>query len=201
MRSDHGRSRRMAPQTYFILMKNGRLALAVGAALEERLLRDGHCAVALVLASGGLGSAGAGPDVRWCQAESGGAPQVVALYEDGLLERLDALGLAAYVGVPPEEQWGVVHWDNGAGAILLPVASARDLVDAVADRTPWSDYAVEPADADGEQECEDADDAAGREVAWLRRADAPWPGLRWRPGLSRGLLIAGVACPLLAVGL
>jgi len=45
--------------------------------------------------------------------------------------------------VPREEQWRIVHWDNDAGAMLLPVATARDLVDAVADHTPWTKYAAQ----------------------------------------------------------
>ncbi len=132
----------MTPQTYMILISDGSLALAVGAALEDRLARDGHSALALVPARG-LDFADAASHRRpgtW-QARPGHssrAPQVVALYEDGLLKRLESLGLAAYVGVPHEEEWRVVHWDNDAGAILLPVTTARDLVEAVADHTPWA---------------------------------------------------------------
>ncbi len=50
----------MTSQTYLILIRDGRLALAVGAALEERLLRDGHEALALVPAARGLELADAG---------------------------------------------------------------------------------------------------------------------------------------------
>ena len=38
----------MTSQTYLILIRDGRLALAVGAALEDRLLRDGYSGMALV---------------------------------------------------------------------------------------------------------------------------------------------------------
>src|SRR6202035_957702 len=111
-----GGSRKMTPQTYMILISDGSLALAVGAALEDRLASDGHSALALVPARG-LDFADAASHRRlgtW-QARPGRssrAPQVVALYEDGLLKRLESLGLAAYVGVPHEEEWRVVHWDN-----------------------------------------------------------------------------------------
>lgn len=42
----------MTPQTYVILISDGSLALAVGAALEDRLARDGYSALALVPARG-----------------------------------------------------------------------------------------------------------------------------------------------------
>src|ERR1700730_3581734 len=140
--------RKMTSQTYLILIRDGSLALAVGAALEDRLVRDGHDALALVPAVRGLEFAEAGyhRHLGMWQADAGHpsrAPHVVALYEDGLLKRLEGLGLGAYIGVPHEEEWRIVHWDNDAGAILLPVATARDLVEAVADHTPWSRYAVE----------------------------------------------------------
>jgi hypothetical protein len=166
------------------------LALAVATALEDRLLEDGRAALALVPAvrgpefaqadyDGYLGTwrAGTGRNCR--------APQVVALYEDGLVNRLESLGLAAYVGVPREEEWRIVHWDNDAGAMLLPVATARDLVDAVAAHTPWRQYA-----------------AQAPEVAPSRRRRA---GSAGSPLLSRKIAIAGVAAgvagPLLLASL
>ena len=68
---------------------------------------------------------------------------MVALYEDGLLADLASLGLPAYVGVPHDEEPEIARWADDSGAIMLPVATARDLVDAVADYTPWSRYAAD----------------------------------------------------------
>jgi hypothetical protein len=131
----------MTPQTYLVMIRDGRLALAVADALEERLSADGYRAMALVLASGRLEQADQCSPVPW-PAGSGPRPQVVALYEEGLLSRLKALGLAAYIGVPQDQDWQVIRWDEQAGAIMLPVGNARDLVDGVAEHTPWSTYAV-----------------------------------------------------------
>src|SRR5215469_1188061 len=178
----------MRSQIYLIMIRDGRLALTVGAALEDRMLRDGRSAMALVPAVRGpefadsdygrhLASwrSGSGPASR--------APQVVALYEDGLLADLASLGLPAYVGVPHDEEPQIARWADDSGAIMLPVATARDLVDAVADHTPWSRYA----------------------------ADLPLSRYRVtgaRPGRSGALvlpnkvaIVAGVAGPLLLAGL
>ena len=168
----------MTPQTYLVLIRDGRLALAVASELEDRLADEGWPALALVPAMRGVDFAD--PDYGGClrawqpgTRRYTGTPQVVALYEEGLLNRLASLGLAAYIGVPREEEWRVVHWDNDAGAMLLPVATARDLVDAVVDHTPWSEYAtgVAPLRRRG-----------------ARRSDAAGPAL-----LSRKIAIAGVA--------
>jgi hypothetical protein len=131
------------PQTYLILIKDDGLALAVGEALEDRLLKDGHSAVALVPAVRGAGFADVADEwlhqARLLDPALGGRPpQVVALHEDRLLERLEPLALPAYVGVPKEQEWRVVPWGDDAGAMLLPVATARDMVEAVATHTPWS---------------------------------------------------------------
>ena len=130
----------MTPQTYLVPIRDGRLALAVASELEDRLADEGWPALALVPAMRGVDFAD--PDYGGClrawqpgTRRYTGTPQVVALYEEGLLNRLASLGLAAYIGVPREEEWRVVHWDNDAGAMLLPVATARDLVDAVVDHT------------------------------------------------------------------
>jgi hypothetical protein len=135
----------MTPQTYLVMIRDGRLALAVADALEERLSLDGHNALVLAPAPRGLALADEhGRDWPWQAGRlpAGRRPQVVAVQEEGLLGRLEALGLAAYVGVPLDEDWRVIRWDSQAGAIMLPVASARDLVDAVADHTPWPEYAA-----------------------------------------------------------
>ena len=131
----------MRSQVYLVLIRDGRLALTVGAALENRLLRDGHRAMALVPAVRGREFTDS--DYRRQLASAGHAPQVVTLYEDGLLDRLASLGLPAYVGVQHDEEARVARWSNDSGAIMLPVATARDLVDAVADHTPWRRYAAE----------------------------------------------------------
>jgi uncharacterized membrane protein YgcG len=159
----------VALQTYLIHFRDRQLALAIGAELEDRLARDGRPAVALVPAGDTLGLTRA-------------APQVVALYEEGLLSRLESLGLTAYVGVCPEEEAGVVRWAHG-GAMLLPVATARDLVDAVADHTPWRASAASMTQFAS---------------STLRFAGAPGPA---RPALSRKLAVAGIAGPLLLTGL
>ncbi len=179
----------MTSQTYLILIRDGRLALAVGAALEDRLLRDGYSAMALVPTVRGPEFADADYHRHFGMWQAGRprvgrGPLVVALYEDGLMKRLESLGLAAYVGVPREEEWRIVHWDNDAGAIMLPVATARDLVDAVADHTPWSKYA-----------------AAGSKVTPLFRRSASRAGHGGTPMLSRKIAVASVAGPLLFVGL
>ena len=210
----------MTAQTYLILISDDRLALTVGAALEDRLARDGHGAVALVPASDRLGWAGLGRGAgisAWQAGPAGWAPQVIALYEERLLERLEALGLAAYVGVPREQERGIVHWGGGAGAILLPVASVREFVDAVADHTPWSEYAVESGDAPEWAQLENGpeweqwgdaeydgrpgagEDGAGQGPAWTRRRDSRRAGGPLE--LSRKLAVAGLAGPLLVVGL
>jgi len=138
----------MKSQIYLVLIRDGRLALTVGAALEDRLLRDGHRAIALVPAA--RGPEFAGSDRRrhlaiWGSgpASAGHGPQVVALYEEGLLDDLASLGLPAYVGVRHDEEARVARWADGSGAIMLPVATARDLVDAVAGHAPWSKHAGE----------------------------------------------------------
>jgi hypothetical protein len=87
----------MRSQIYLVLIKDGRLALAVGAALEDRMLRDGHSAMALVPAV--RGPEFADSDCRrhlasWGSGSAGDrAPHVVTLYEDGLLADLASLGL------------------------------------------------------------------------------------------------------------
>lgn len=92
-------------QTYLVLIKDGKLALAVGAALEDRLSQDGRRAVSLVPATRGADFIDSvhGQCLEQWQGFGGGPLQVVALYEEGLLERLKLLGLAAYVAVPLEE--------------------------------------------------------------------------------------------------
>jgi hypothetical protein len=135
----------MTPETYLILIRDGRLALAVGAALEDRLQADGRYAVALVPSARG-GELG-GDHLRQAYQSSlwrSQSPQVVALFEDGLLETLETLGLAAYVGVPRDQGWQVINWGEN-GAMMLPVASARDLVEAVADYSPWHSFARQPS--------------------------------------------------------
>jgi hypothetical protein len=166
-----------AVQTYLIHFRDRELALAVGAALEGRMAADGREAVALVPAGDGLGLTRADGGGRGAGRGSyGAAPQVVALYEDGLLDRLEALGLTAYIGIGPGQEPGVFRWGDG-GAMLLPVATARELVAAVADRTPWADHAARMTPFD----------TLPRE-----------PG---GPRLTRTLVAAGVAGPLLLAGL
>lgn len=133
------------PQTYLILIRDDSMALALGEALEERLLADGHSAAALVPAVRGADFASSATDwldqARALDSSLGGQPpHLVALQEDGLLELLEPLGLAAYVGVPQGQELRVVPWGEDAGAMLLPVATARELVEAVAAHTPWSRY-------------------------------------------------------------
>jgi hypothetical protein len=172
-------------QTYLVMIRDGQLALTVANALEERLLRDGHHALALVLTARGLDLAGQGHDTAWQLSRwpAQRRPQVVALYEEGLLGRLESLGMAAYVGVPEDQDWRVIRWNNQAGAIMLPVATARDLVEAVADHSPWSEHAVPEQPA----------------VQAARRG-ARWPGLALTPALRRKIVVTS-AGPLLLAGL
>jgi hypothetical protein len=137
----------MRSQIYLILIRDGSLALTVGAGLENRLLRDGSRAMALVPTVRGPEFADADYLRHLAIWRSGSepvgqAPQVVALYEDGLLANLASLGLPAYVGVRDGDEPRIARWAGGPGAIMLPVATARDLVDAIADHTPWSRYAA-----------------------------------------------------------
>jgi len=137
----------MRSQIYLVLIKDGCLALTVGAALEDRLLRDGYRATALVPTVRGTEFADSDAcrllaPSRSGQGPASHVPQVVALYEDGLLANLASLGLPAYVGVRDGDEPRIAGWADGPGAIMLPVATARDLVDAVADHTPWSRYAA-----------------------------------------------------------
>src|SRR5215469_10044266 len=182
------------PQPYLILIGNSRLASAVGAALEDRLLRDGYPAIAVA----------AGPGEMECEARlrehrHGGRstpePLVVALYADGLLPWLASLGLGAYVGVPERVGRQVVTWGNGLGAIMLPVASARDLVEAVASHTPWTAFAQAPSPAD-------ADLPAAFGSSNLRRPIRASSSRQAGPlALSRKLALAGIAAPLLVAAL
>jgi hypothetical protein len=138
----------MRSQIYLVLIRDGRLALTVGAALEDRLLRDGYRAMALVPAVRGPEFADSDCRRHLATWRSGSepvshAPQVVALYEDGILADLASLGLPAYVGVRHSEEPQIARWTDDSGAIMLPVTTARDLVDAVADHTPWSRYAAD----------------------------------------------------------
>lgn len=73
----------------------------------------------------------------------------------------------------------MARWGDG-GALLLPVATARELVDAVADHTPWAAHA-----------------------AGMTPLAGPDGGLTGpaTPGLSRTLAVAGIAGPLLLGGL
>ena len=176
----------MAEHTHLIFIRDGSLALSVAAALEERLAHDGHDALALVPAVRGADFVGTyHRQLRAWPTDPGqpGGPVVVALDEDGLLNRLEALGLAAYVGVPQADEWRIVYWaGGGAGAILLPVATARDLVEAVARHTPWSRDTAE--------------------VAYLHSRDARVAGVGGA-ALSRKLAAAsavGVAGSLLLAG-
>jgi hypothetical protein len=170
------------PQTYLILIRDDSLALALGEALEERLLADGHSGAALVPAVRGADFASIAAD--WLQQAraldpglGGQPPHLVALQEDGLLERLEPLGLAAFVGVPQDQEWRVVPWGEDAGAMMLPVATARQMVDAVASHTPWSRYAKVDAVA-----------------SFRRRSEASWA---WRgsPEISSKIVAASHGRP------
>ena len=137
----------LTTQSYLILMRDAHLAVAVGSALEDRLTGDGHDALALVPAGHWQERARPGPgSLRAGDGRAAKAPQVVARYKEGLQEWLEALGLPAYVGVPPEEDGGIVRWGGDSGAVLLPVATARDLVDAVADHTTRAGHGSMAAD-------------------------------------------------------
>ena len=174
---------RITQQTYLVLIRDGGLALAVAAALQDRLTLDSAGGVALVPATRGADFGDTGWDYLRQAAGCGGRqPQVVALHEDGLLGMLEALGLCAYVGVSEDQDWRVLHWDSDAGAMLLPVTTGRDLVAAVADHTPWHEHATAAAAP-----------LAGRAV---RKPRLVHPG-----PLSRKLALAAVAAPLLTVGL
>lgn len=173
----------MTEQTYLVLIRDGQLALAVGAALEERFAQDGVQGLALVPSVRGADFGGIGESSRDYLRQAGRngtEPQIVALYEDGLLGMLESLGLCAYVGVPGDQDWRIMHWDGAGGAMLLPVVTARDLVDAVVDYTPWHDHAT-------------ATPRAGRTARRPRLAPAG--------PLSRKLAFVAVAAPLLTVGL
>jgi hypothetical protein len=175
------------PQTYMILIRDASAALAIGEALEHRLLQDGHNAVALVPAARGAAFADTGEE--WLQAArrldpgmTRRPPHLVALYEDGLLERLEPLGLATYVGVPQSENWRLVPWGQDGGAMLLPVSSASDIVSAVAAHTPWSRATKITADA-----------------AFRRRGEASWA---WRGSadLSSRIAAASYGRPIRPLG-
>jgi hypothetical protein len=166
------------PQTYLILIKDAALALAVGEALEDRLLQDGHRAVALVPAVRGASFADTGDD--WLQEarrlDPGMAyrpPHLVAVYEDGMLQRLEPLQLATYVGVPNGQDWRFVPWGQDCGAMLLPVSTARDMVSAVAAHTPWPRATKLTADA-----------------AFRRRSEASWA---WRGSAELSSKIAAAS--------
>ena len=126
----------MTAQIYLVMIRDDRLALTVAGALKARLLGDGHDALVLVPSARALTPASqndadqAWSADRWPDARR---LRLVTVYEHGLLERLEALGLAAYVAVPPDQDGRVIRWAGPARAIMLPVASARDLVDAVAE--------------------------------------------------------------------
>jgi hypothetical protein len=187
----------MGSQIYLVLIRDGRLALAVGAALEDRLLRDGHGAMAVVptvrgpefTASDGRRHLGA-----WRTGSAADRrPQVVGLYEDGLLESLATLGLPAYVGVRDGDEPRIARWADGLGAIMVPVGTARDLVDAVADHTPWSQHAagLPPARY-----------RAGKAAAFIALGDRQ-AGRDGQPPQSRRTVAAAsiAAVPLLLAGL
>ena len=186
----------MTQQTYLILIRDGRLALSAGAALEDQLAADGHRGVTLVPTRRGTDFAdGMDPGyLRQASLWGGTAPQVVALYEDGLLDMLRSLGLAAYVGVPADHDWRIIQTDGttATGVMLLPVTTGRDLVDAIAAHTPWHEYATPQA-------------AAATRIAAAHRHRGTASGRRVPvpPGspLARRLAIAGVAVPLITVGL
>jgi hypothetical protein len=176
----------MTVRTYLILIEDLDLAVAVGDALEQRLARDGHRALAFVPTPYGQLSTltgqpvgtGPGPSGSW---PASGRPHIVAVYQDGLLDWLKSVGLPAYIGVPNLEEWQVIDWGNGAGAMLLPVTSARDLVEAVARYTPWWRYAG-------------AQSATAAQAYGVVRSSA-------RPALYRKLAVAGVAGPMVLAGL
>jgi hypothetical protein len=162
-----------AVQSYLVHFRDRQLALAVGAGLEDRLARDGHDAVALVSRADGAGLTRAdGTGRRASRGSYRDAPQVVALYEEGLLAKLESLGLTAYVGVHPDEEPGTIRWSNG-GAMLLPVTTARELIDAVATHTPWVTHAAK-----------------------LTKRTFAMPTV-----LPRNLAVAGVVGPMLLAGL
>jgi hypothetical protein len=180
------RLRNMTVRTYLVLIEDLDLALAVGGALEDRLSGDGHRALALVPTSSGhlstltgqLVGIGPKPAGSW---PAGGRPHVVAIYEDGLLDWLESVGLPAYIGIPAGEEWQVIDWAHGAGAMLIPVACARDLVEDVARYTPWSRFAGAPL-------------ATAAQAYGVARSGG-------RPALYRKLAVAGVAGPMMLAGL
>jgi hypothetical protein len=145
-----GSLRDTTPRTYLILIRDGRRALAVATALEERMVRDGRAGLTLIPAIRGSDFPGAGYQRQlqaWhdCRSRNSAAPQVVALHENGILEKLESLGLAAYIGVPKDSQWRILRWQKDAGAIFLPVATVRDLVEGIARHTPWERHAAQLA--------------------------------------------------------
>jgi uncharacterized membrane protein YgcG len=133
----------MTQQTYLVLLRDARVALAVAAALQDRLADHGHHAMALVPSRGSVGcdTPADAEYLRHAAGPGGIRPRVVATYEDGLFAMLKPLGLCAYVGVRRDQDWRVLRWGDHGGAMLLPVSTARELVEAVASHTQWDAHA------------------------------------------------------------
>jgi hypothetical protein len=70
---------------------------------------------------------------QWCAAHlaEGERPVLVALLEQGLLEDLDWLGLAAYVATPSGRRREERHSFSGARTLVLPVPSLDEFASAV----------------------------------------------------------------------
>ncbi|MGO9080021.1 MAG: hypothetical protein ACLQDY_13405, partial [Streptosporangiaceae bacterium] len=144
-----------APETYLVLLRNPRLARAVGTALEEMLAAEDRDALALVPPVRGTGFAqwvaSPAPADRqrlraWCAGNlpAGGAPVLVGLDEDGLADWLRRLRLAAYIGIPPGqgEPAGLLlggrageQLNQSSRVRLIPVTTLSDLIEAVAAAT------------------------------------------------------------------
>jgi hypothetical protein len=188
-----------APETYLVILRNERVARAAAVALQELLAAGRRPALAVVPPARGAEFAGwvasAEPADQhrlseWCTGNLpvGAAPVLIGLDEDGLAGWLRRLGLEAYVGVPrcdgAPAGLGVLLGDAADGprgdaggpacgqVHLVPVATARELVETVAAATSQ----LGPAAAAGALEAAgppDSDPAPGLRAGRRFRAASP----------------------------
>jgi hypothetical protein len=137
--------------TYLVIIRESRFAYAVATELQSRLTVGDRRPVALVPPFRGRDFTAPGQRrlaAQWraTHVAAGEQPILVALCEDGLLEDLERLGLSAYVGVPPGDDGVELRGADGACTVVVPVGTARELVQAVIDHTVPDQSPVESLD-------------------------------------------------------
>jgi hypothetical protein len=125
----------LGPAVFLVIFRDDFAAGAVARALRSDLGRVGLCRVLVPPLRGRDFTAPAHHRAveRWCAAHlaEGERPVLVALLEQGLLEDLEWLGLAAYVAASSDQRREERHSFSGARTLVLPVADPDKFASAI----------------------------------------------------------------------